>query len=480
MVYLSTQPFKTSSDILVMKVRILTHWRIRTASLLALHLFLGSRPGLAETFPLSSSPYQDTVGVVQETRAEHEDTLIDIGRRFGLGYDEIVKANSRVNRWVPGKGQRIILPRKHVLPDAPRKGIVLNIAELRLYYYPVVGKGRPSEVVTFPISIGRMDWKTPLGTTRVVKKEKDPPWRPTESIKREHAAEGDPLPDVIRGGDPENPLGHYALRLAIPNYLIHGVDDRKANGIGMRVTHGCVRMYPEDIEELYNLVPVKTPVTIVDQPIKLGWDQDQLVLQVISPLDEDEEDYPFQISTEETLRLVREKAGPSMSVDEDAVARAVERSNGIPVVVARRGAEFDQERVSQERPASRVHRYEETGDSRDAEYEPPAKHYPSGAGSYKDDRGYSARRSEDRPRSESYDYERHPNRNRRDEEFQQDRDRGYYRGEDAPQALYRRRPANTGRRRQDYDEEGDSEEYEDTSTDRPRRRSSSWWDRLWQ
>ncbi len=220
----------------------------------------------AETFILPP-PDIDLIGQIQVVYAVHEDTLLDIARQHSIGHQEIVQANPGVDLWIPGKGTPVVVPGRYILPDAPRKGLVLNVPEMRLYYYPKSEDGEKPVVITHPVSIGRMDWNTPLGKTSIIAKHKDPSWYPPASIKAEHAADGDPLPDVVPPG-PDNPLGRYALRLGKPGYLIHSTN--KPFGIGMRVTHGCVRMYPEDIERLFPQIPVNTPVHIVNQPIKVG------------------------------------------------------------------------------------------------------------------------------------------------------------------------------------------------------------------
>jgi L,D-transpeptidase ErfK/SrfK len=286
------------------------------------------------------------VGQLEYVLSEHKDTLIDIGRRYGLGYDEIVNANRTVDRWVPGRGTKVILPRRFILPKSPRQGIVLNVSEARLYYFPENEQSRT--VITYPVSIGRMDWKTPLGRTKVQQKLVDPPWRPTASIREEHAREGEILPAVIPGGDPENPLGRFALRLAIPGYLIHGVDARKAWGIGMRVTHGCIRMYPEDIEELYGIVKVGTPVTLVDQPIKAGFQGSRLYLEVTAPLEEDERSHP--ITYNDAIDVLREAVGSLVvELDERSVHHAVEKKNGVPTLVALTVSDLPPPSVREER-----------------------------------------------------------------------------------------------------------------------------------
>ncbi|MDS4027059.1 MAG: L,D-transpeptidase family protein [Candidatus Contendobacter sp.] len=283
----------------------------------------------ATVYPLPP-PDTDVIGQVKVMYATKDDTLVDIARRFGLGYDEIVHANPGVDRWAPGEGNPIVLPTRHILPDAPREGIILNIAEMRLYYYPKANPGEEHVVITYPVSIGRMDWKTPMGLTKVVAKEVDPPWRPPTTIKAEHAKEGDILPDVVPGG-PDNPLGRYAMRLGVPGYLIHGTN--KPYGIGMRVTHGCVRMYPEDIERLFGMVPVGTPVRLVDQPVKVGRLNGQLMVESHAPLEED--NLPIKVTLEQAHQAVIAKTGPDMAgVDQATLELAVEQFSGIPVPIS--------------------------------------------------------------------------------------------------------------------------------------------------
>lgn len=237
---------------------------------------LSNARAVAEVFDLPP-PGSDVVGAVTTIRARADDTLIDIARRHGLGYEDIVIANPDVDVWLPGEGTSILLPTRYVLPSGPRRGIVLNLAEYRMYYYPPVADGKRPIVMTFPMSIGRMDWATPLGRTRVVAKAHRPAWYPPESVRAEHEADGRPLPRIVPPG-PDNPLGDHAMRLGLPGYLIHGTN--RPAGVGMRVTHGCIRMFPEDIEYLFGLVSVDTPVRIVNEPVKMGWHGDELVLEV--------------------------------------------------------------------------------------------------------------------------------------------------------------------------------------------------------
>jgi L,D-transpeptidase ErfK/SrfK len=287
----------------------------------------------AEVFNIPA-PGSELIGEIQYTKARHEDTLLDIAREFSLGQDEIVMANPTVDRWLPGDGAEVLVPRRFVLPEAARRGIVLNIPEMRLYYF--VGGGKttgPTQVISYPVSIGRMDWRTPLGLTRVVQKLKDPVWRPPASIKKEHAADGDFLPDVVPAG-PMNPLGRFAMKLGVTGYLIHGTGADKEYGIGMRVTHGCIRMYPEDIEQLYPKVPVGTPVNLVNQPVKLGWEGDDLYIEVSQTLDEDRMSYDELLAL--AMNLISKKtAKRSVVLDGAVLKRALETPSGVPVVISK-------------------------------------------------------------------------------------------------------------------------------------------------
>lgn len=275
-------------------------------------------------------PDVDVIGTLRYTIARQSDTLSDIARRYDLGYEEIRHANPSVDTWLPGAGTRVYLPMRYILPNAPREGIVVNVAEMRLYYYPKVKAGKIPVVETFPISIGRANWSTPITVTHVTARITDPVWRPTESIRAEHAADGDPLPSQIAAGD-DNPLGRFALRLSLPNYLIHGTN--KAFGIGMQVTHGCIRLYPEDISQLFFGVPVGTPVRIVNQPYKAGWQNGKLYLEV-HPLLEGVNAEERQNKTPLVQSLIEATSSqPDYPVDWRKVEAVAKAQTGIPVPV---------------------------------------------------------------------------------------------------------------------------------------------------
>lgn len=281
----------------------------------------------AATYLLPSG--SDTVvGEVQRVIAKHEDTLLDIGRVHGVGYEEIVAANPGVDPWLPGDGTEVLIPSRYILPDAPREGIVVSLAEHRLYYFPPARAGEPLVVQTYPISIGKMDWKTPLGRTRIINKRERPAWYPPESVRKEHALEGRPLPKVVPPG-PDNPLGDYAMRLDIPGgaYLIHGTN--RPAGVGMQVTHGCIRMFPEDIAEFYKLVPVNTPVLMIDQPYKMGWQGNELYIEVHTPL-EGQSSTDAHSLTNITRLLVAATQDRTIAIDWARAEKAFIRATGVP------------------------------------------------------------------------------------------------------------------------------------------------------
>jgi len=275
---------------------------------------------------------QDYFGEQVIYKADFEDTLIHLARNNGLGFVELRAANPTLDPWIPGAGARIVLPKKHLLPEAPRKGLVMNLAEMRIYYFKDEGKAPQ----TYPISIGREGLQTPTGSTSIVRKKDGPTWRPTARMRKE-----DPeLPASVPPG-PENPLGTHALYLGWPQYLIHGTN--KPYGIGRRVSSGCMRMYPEDIKALFPQVPVGTPVTVVDQPVKVGWIDGDLYVE-ISPnqdqaksIEENGVLPTFEITNEDMKRISAKAGEAAKDIKWDLVRRAVQEHRGYPVKILNGG-----------------------------------------------------------------------------------------------------------------------------------------------
>lgn len=251
--------------------------RIRVlASLIFLFFTLEAQ---ALVFPLPPKG-QDIVGEVQYVLSEPGETLEMIGQKHDIGYYEIIEANSDLPLTRLPEGTRVRLPTQFILPKVSREGMVLNLAELRLYFFD----NAAGKVYTFPIGIGQEGWNTPITKTYVLEKYKDKSWIAPESIRQARAKMGIDVPKVIPPG-PENPLGKYSLRLGIQTYLIHGTND--PSGVGKRSSSGCIRMYAPDIERLYNLSNKGTPVNIINEPYKLGWQGNTLYMQAYLPLLED-------------------------------------------------------------------------------------------------------------------------------------------------------------------------------------------------
>lgn len=270
-------------------------------------------------------------GNVEYVVTRYEDTLLDLARQYSLGYEELVRVNPGVNPWVPGEGTQIALPAQRILPPGPREGIVVNLPEHRLYYFPKPKRGEKPIVITYPVSIGKMDWATPLGKTKVVGKTKNPAWYPPASVRKEHAQRGDPLPAVVPPG-PANPLGAFSMRLGLTSgaYLIHGTNNPAA--VGMAVTHGCIRMYPEDIEKLFPLVSVGTPVYLINEPVKVAFVDGELYVEAHPPVDA--QGQVGEPNLDHFSGLLDTALGETTTaVHWDLARKALQAATGIPLVV---------------------------------------------------------------------------------------------------------------------------------------------------
>jgi len=302
---------------------------------------------------------QELVGETQVLFARYENTFSAIGREYDLGYEEMRSANPGVDQWLPGEGTPIYLPTQSILPAAAHKGIVINVPAMRLYYFttektPVTAEKSAgaaeqsaadppavtTTVTTYPIGIGAEGWATPFGEAKVTQKARDPVWYVPASVRKEHLERGDKLPSVVPPG-PDNPLGAFAMTLSIPSYLIHGTN--KPDGVGMRSSHGCIRLYPEDIEALFGRVPKGTPVRIVNQPLLAAWRDGQLYLEVHPPLAEEKHDLVAE--AEGALKRALEHAGPAaagVEIDSALVQRIVTEQRGIPLPVLRSNRSLEQ------------------------------------------------------------------------------------------------------------------------------------------
>lgn len=268
------------------------------------------------------------IGENKKIRTKYEDTLLELARKYNVGYVEMIAANPGIDPWLPGEDREIILPKRTLIPDVPREGIVINLAEMRMYSF-LDDANNPK---TYPIGVGRDGLNTPTGVTKIVRKKEGPSWRPTERMRK-----ADPtLPAVVPPGE-DNPLGTHALYLGWPQYLIHGT--HKPLGVGRRVSSGCIRMYPEDILKVFKDVPIGTQVRVIKEPVKLAWIDDMLYLEAHA---EDE----LADSYEQYGKIKEYKVPPTLFSDLEKVAgdkkdqldwnvirTALKQRNGMPVAI---------------------------------------------------------------------------------------------------------------------------------------------------
>jgi len=259
-----------------------------------------------------------------------DDTFYTIARKFDLGIVELMAANSGVDPWIPEVGSTINLPTTYITPKVKHQGIVINLPELRLFYF-----ADDKTIMTFPIGIGRDGWQTPVGETTIVLKRKNPTWTPPQSILETKPD----LPKIVPAG-PDNPLGQYAMTLGFNtgSFLIHGTN--KPAGIGLRSSHGCIRMYPEDIEVLFNKVKKGINVKVIDAPYQLGWKNNQLFLKVMPTQEQSDE---IANNTELTplvpddiYKYIDKITGKDIQVDWSVVDEAIIKRTGIAVPIAQK------------------------------------------------------------------------------------------------------------------------------------------------
>jgi len=281
-----------------------------------------------EKHHFSLHPKQSLIGKLATITTRENDTLPDIARHFGLGYNDITIANPHLDPWLVKSGDKALLALHITIPEVKRKGIVLNLANMRLFHF------QKNSVSTYPIGIGRQGWNTPTGRTKIISKTKDPVWRVPASILREHEKKGDPLPRVVKAGK-NNPLGQYAMRLSMPSYLIHGTN--KPYGVGMQISHGCVRLYPENISTLFQATKVNTAVNIINQPYLLGWENSILFLEAHKPLKKNK-----KVKKALFKRIKKLTAHYKVEVDWQKIETILQRANGIPTPILKYTLNFQQ------------------------------------------------------------------------------------------------------------------------------------------
>jgi L,D-transpeptidase ErfK/SrfK len=296
---------------------------VAAAALLLTVALPGEAP--ARSFPLTKG--QNAVGDIGQYIAKYEDTLLDVARTSDIGYTQLVIANRGVDPWIPGRDVKVALPQFYLLPEGPRRGIVINLAEQRLFYFPPGGH----TVETFPIGVGVQGWNTPLGATEVVEKQVHPGWSPPASIRAEKLE----LPSYVPPG-PDNPLGDYAMRMGWRSYLIHGTN--LPDGVGRNSSHGCVRMYPEDIDHLFHEVGIGTSVRVLNQEVVAAWVDNQLYVAVFPNKEQTDQIDIEQPWTKELpadlIERVSAAAGDAVNrVDWDLVKRIGMERTGVPTPV---------------------------------------------------------------------------------------------------------------------------------------------------
>jgi L,D-transpeptidase ErfK/SrfK len=271
----------------------------------------------------------DLIGNLMLALVEEGDTLSDIARSYNQGYTEMRLANPLLDPWLPQVGADVVIPSLYIVPNVTALGMVVNIPEMRMYVFGSSSDQNPSEVKTYPVSIGRQGWGTPRGSMTITGKLVDPAWYPPASILAEHEANDDPLPRVVLAG-PKNPLGRFALLLSEKGYLIHGTN--KPYGIGMRVTHGCIRMYPKHIQTLFEKTEIGTKMLIVNQPLKVGVDAGIIYLEAHPSLTEHHKSLASRYA--EVMHLLdQEFNGNGFKVRYLDIQKVLTLENGIPTSI---------------------------------------------------------------------------------------------------------------------------------------------------
>jgi L,D-transpeptidase ErfK/SrfK len=291
---------------------------------------LWSPPSSATVYELPADG-SAVIGADITISTHYTDTLLDVARKYSLGYDEIIRANPGVDMWLPGEGTQIVLPGRRILPPGPRRGVVVNLPEHRMYFFPRAARNGKRVVITYPVSIGKLGRTTPLGQTHVIAKVEHPAWYPPASIRKEHAEAGDPLPPVV-GPGPDNPLGDFKIRLGFGDgtYEIHGTNNPTA--VGLAITHGCIRMYPEYVAELYPLLPVGTAVRLNNDPVKVAWTEGELLLEAHPPVNAQGES--FEPDVDQFSDLLRRAVGATtVAIHWDYAREVLRKADGVIATV---------------------------------------------------------------------------------------------------------------------------------------------------
>jgi L,D-transpeptidase ErfK/SrfK len=285
------------------------------------------RPVVAYIFSLDPADPSTVVGEPKSYTFAKGDTIYDVARHLGLGYNEVKDAYPDLDEWLPPDGETVPFPTTWVLPESDYQGVVVNVPEMRLYYFPPVPKrGGARTVITYPVGLGREEWRTPTGKFKIAEKTVDPTWVIPDSIREEHIVQRGDTRRVIKGGEPDNPLGRYRMRLTLPLFGIHGTNIPW--GVGMLVSHGCIRLYPEDIAKLFDIVPTGTPGELVYQPVKIGVRDGDVYVEAHRDIYEMGLDY-VGVARD----LLREKGWDGF-VDWGPLSAALAKKSGVPTRIS--------------------------------------------------------------------------------------------------------------------------------------------------
>jgi L,D-transpeptidase ErfK/SrfK len=285
---------------------------------------------VARPFTLPQSPHdmraQTIIGSPREYTIQKKDTLLDVARYFDLGYNELVQAYPDMDPWLPPVGETLTVPTFWILPKSSNEGVVVNIPEMRLYYFPPRDKEETQRmVVTLPVGLGRDDWPTPVAKFKISGKTANPTWVIPESIKKERIAEKGWTEDFIPGGSPDNPMGKYKIQLTLPMYAIHDTNNPWA--VGRLVTHGCIRLYPEDIQQFFNVIRIGVPGEFVYQPVKIGFLNGRVYAEV------HEDIYGLVPDLWQEAQKVAQESGFEEMINKNLLLKALLKKNGIPTDV---------------------------------------------------------------------------------------------------------------------------------------------------
>jgi L,D-transpeptidase ErfK/SrfK len=294
--------------------------------------FFSQKRLIARSFVLPQNPHdlraQTVIGSPRTYVVKPKDTLLDLARSFDLGYNEIAGAYPDIDPWLPHPGDELSIPTFWVLPKSGYEGVVVNIPEMRLYYFPPLSEKLSTRlVITLPVGLGREDWPTPRAKFKIRGKTPNPVWVIPESIKKERIQDKGWTEDMIPAGSPDNPMGKYRIDLTLPLYAIHDTNNPWA--VGRLVTHGCIRLYPEDIAQFFDVIRIGSPGEFVYQPVKIGMLYSRVYVEV------HEDIYKLVPDLwDEAQKVVRESGWGDM-VDQILLTKALMEKSGVPTDVTK-------------------------------------------------------------------------------------------------------------------------------------------------